>query len=97
MRLNAVLAYAARSPRWFVYAISDSDDKPVYVGRTAHPERRYAQHLERVPHWQIPLRQWLAINAHRFELLDSYPTRRMMLDAEHEYIAYLRPVFNIAA
>ena len=35
-----------------------------------------------------------AHQAGNWEILDSYPTKRMMLDAEREYIEYLRPVLN---
>ena len=96
MRLKAVLDYAAAQPKWFVYAITDQAGKPVYVGSTKHPERRHRQYLERKGRWQKAIREWVAGNRHVFELLDHYPTRRMMLDAEHEYIAYLSPRFNIA-
>lgn len=94
-RLDAVLAYAKAQPQWFVYAIFDHDAKPVYVGATSHPERRYKQHLEgRTARWQIPLRHWVASHSHAFEVLDTFPDKRTMLDAEREYIAYLRPQFN---
>lgn len=93
-RLDAVLRFARAQPRWFVYAISDLEGRPVYVGSTAHPERRCRQHLEGKPTWQLPLRAWVRANEHRFEILDTFPTRRMMLDAEEQYILYLRPQFN---
>ena len=92
-RLDAVLAYAKAQPKFFVYAISDLAGKPVYVGRSEYPERRYSQHKS-CKVWQQPLRMWVADNPHTFEILDTYPTNRMMIDAEQQYIAYLTPEFN---
>lgn len=92
-RLDAVLAWSVMQPRFFVYAISDPSGKPVYVGRTENPERRYSAHKSDKS-WQQPLRRWVASNEHVFEILDTYPTKRMMIDAEQQYIAYLTPEFN---
>ena len=76
-----------------MYAISDAYGHPVYVGRTENPERRYSQHKS-CKVWQQELRQWVASNDHVFEVLDHYPSKRMMIDAEQQYIAYLTPRFN---
>ena len=91
MPLNSRAGSSTLSQTWQV--------SRVYVGATSHPERRYRQHCEtlatgRLGRWQRPLRQWVACNPHAFEILDTFRTRRMMLDAEHEYIAYLKPAFN---
>ena len=95
-RLDTVLQYCQDNTRWYVYLICDQASRPVYVGSTAYPEKRYAAHLDYRQNLQGRLREWLAIHPHSFEVLDSYPTRRMMLDAEHEYIAYLDPMLNVA-
>lgn len=94
-RLSRVLEHAANQPHWFVYAICDKDGKPVYIGSTSNPERRYLQHRAGPQtRWQRPLRAWVSANQHQFEVLDTFPCKRDMLDAEREYIAYLRPAFN---
>ena len=95
-RLDTALQYCKDNTRWYVYLISDDSGRPVYVGSTAYPEKRYAAHLDYRQIHQGRLREWLAIHPHSFEVLDNYPTRRMMLDAEHEYIAYLAPALNVA-
>lgn len=95
-RLDRVLAFAEAQPRWFVYAVSDLAGAPVYVGATSHPERRYRQHRDGSRPWQPELTAWMQahLGAHQFEVLDTFPTKRMMLDAEAEYIAHLRPILN---
>lgn len=95
-RLDTALQYCRDNTRWYVYLICDAVGKPVYVGATAYPEKRYAAHLDYRQICQGRLREWLAINPHSWEILDSYPTRGMMLAAEHEYIAYLDPMLNVA-
>lgn len=95
-RLDRALQYCRDNTRWYVYLICDSASKPVYVGATAYPEKRYAAHMDYTQNMQGRLREWLAIHPHSFEILDSYPTRGTMLDAEHEYIAHLKPSLNVA-
>lgn len=94
-RLDAALEYAKAQPRFFVYAISMPDGSPVYVGSTKHPERRHLQHCDTSSPWQRELRTWIAANQHVFEVLDTFPSKRMMLSAETEYIRELRPRFNL--
>ena len=98
-RLDAVLAYAASQQHWFVYAIRDEWGRVAYIGATQHPERRYRQHCEavatgRLGRWQRPLRAWIAGNRHTFAILQTYPTKRAMLDAERAHIIAMCPQFN---
>lgn len=96
-RLDKVLAFAHEQPRFFVYAICDPAGTPVYVGATSFPERRHRQHQDPSRRWQRELTAWMQANSasHSFEILDTFPTKRMMLDAEREYIGYLRPALNV--
>ena len=95
-RLDKLIQYAKAQPSRFVYAINDANGTPVYVGRTRHPERRWRQHREGTSARHLPaLGAWLACNPASFEVLDTYPDTRSHLDAEREYIAYLRPRFNV--
>ena len=93
-RLDAAIEWAKAQPKWFVYAICDEHGNATYIGATDHPERRYQQHIAPSARYQLPLRQWVQSSKHTFEVLDTYATKRMMLDAEREYIAYLTPRFN---
>lgn len=92
-RLSAAIDYAAKFRKWRVYAICDHDGAAVYVGSSTGPLRRYVAHKAG---WKVDLSDWLSIVPHTFEVLDSYATRRMMIEADREYIGYLRPRFNVA-
>ena len=80
--------------QFHVYCISDEQMQPMYVGCSATPDRRYRQH--RISPLNRPLRDWLALNSysHQLEILDSFDTVALAMDAEMEYINYLFPAFN---
>ena len=81
-------------PRFWLYAIRDQHGNVVYVGATEDLDMRIRQHKGCGGPWLADLYAWLSVNAHAFDLLDTPPTKRAMLDAEREYIEYLRPRFN---
>ena len=94
-RLDRALQAQLPDP-WVVYAITGPDGVPVYVGATGRPRQRGLTHLGG---YAVPdlreLGYWTAgRQATCIEVLDRFPTRRMMLAAEREYQAYLRPRFN---
>lgn len=93
VRLGRILA--ASKPIWWVYALSGPDRVPVYVGMSKRPESRSRWHRGVKAHHNQPLAAWVKGRTRdTFELLDSFPTKRMAMDAELEYIRYLQPRFN---
>ncbi len=78
MRLSRILSFA-RKRQWFVYGVFWPGDEPLYVGMTWRPESRIKAHKGK---------------AGTFEVLDSFPTKRMATEAELEYIRYLQPRMN---
>ena len=92
-RLDHLLSLAVGLPRWHVYAITGADNVPVYVGSSQYPERRFYGHSQ--AEHNLGLRAWMASTLHRMEILDSFHTKREMLDAEKEYISYIKPVHNL--
>ena len=96
-RLGKVLEFCHAQPLFFVYAIRGIEGHPVYIGRTCSPERRYRMHLAKWGRLARPdLFAWLKAHpSATLEVLDSFHTRREMIDAEQEYIGTLRPRFNV--
>lgn len=92
-RLDLAHAMAAQATPWRVYAISDDAGMVVYVGSSTRVRQRYRDHV--ASKYNKGLRAWLAFSTHALEILGEYTTKREMLDAEIEYIATLRPCFNV--